>query len=212
MEIKDLLAVWRHISEDTEQELALLPGVEGCRNDDIAAFLQLLPEEDAARVDVDGARYFLLGWVHTVFPIELYLQDDSHQVLITGSHAAGICACVCVFLVFVPGEYQSLSPGFLLCPLWVWLSFLFAVSRWAPHPPPSSRQTHTGHGKEETTSHAPLSTDYSMCASDPQLTWGFCRKVALWLMQPPDRLRRGSWRWIQEPLITSSSQVLWMLR
>lgn len=43
-------------------------------------------------------------------------------------------------------------------------------------------------------------------------TCGFCRKVVLWLMQPPDLLRRGSWRWIQEPLITSSSQVLWMLR
>lgn len=35
--ISDLLAVWRHISEDTEQEVALLPGVKGCGNDDVTA-------------------------------------------------------------------------------------------------------------------------------------------------------------------------------
>ncbi|TNN61981.1 hypothetical protein EYF80_027816 [Liparis tanakae] len=50
-----------HISEDAEQEVALLPGVKGRGNDYITALLQILPEEDAARVDVDGARYFLLG-------------------------------------------------------------------------------------------------------------------------------------------------------
>ncbi len=43
-------------------------------------------------------------------------------------------------------------------------------------------------------------------------TCGFCRNVALWLMQPPDRFIKGSsWRH-QAPRITSSSQVLWMLR
>lgn len=57
----DLLAVGRHVSEDTQQEVALLPGVKGGGDDDVTSLLQLLSEEDAARVDVDGTRYFLLG-------------------------------------------------------------------------------------------------------------------------------------------------------
>lgn len=36
---EDLLAVWRHVSEDTEQELALLPGVKGGGDDDVTALL-----------------------------------------------------------------------------------------------------------------------------------------------------------------------------
>lgn len=54
---------------------------------------------------------------------------------------------VFVLCLFLPGEYQNLWQGFPLCPLWVWLSSLFAVSRSAPHPPPSSHQTRTGKKK-----------------------------------------------------------------
>lgn len=65
-----------------------------------------------------------------------------------------MCVSVCVFL---PGEYRSLWQGFPLFPLWVWLSFLSAVSRSAPRPPPSSHQTRTGkkNRKRNTTSHTP---------------------------------------------------------
>lgn len=45
-----------------------------------------------------------------------------------------------------------------------------------------------------------------------KLTCGFWRKELMLLAQPPARLRSGSlWR-RQEPCITASSQVLWMLR
>lgn len=62
-----------------------------------------------------------------------------------------MCVSLCVFL---PGEYQSLWRGSPLCPLWEWLSFLFAASRSAPHPPPFSHQKHTGKREKSTISHS----------------------------------------------------------
>lgn len=86
---EDLLAVRRHVSEDTEQELALLPGVKGRGDDDITALLQLLSQKDAAGVDVYGACYFLLGSMHTVLPVQLHLQG-SKIFSLTAKH---ISAC-----------------------------------------------------------------------------------------------------------------------
>lgn len=45
-------------------------------DDDIASFLQVCPQEDAAGVDVDGAGHLLLQGVHPVVPIQLHLGRD----------------------------------------------------------------------------------------------------------------------------------------
>lgn len=79
-----LLAVWRHVGEDPQQEVTLLPGVKSRGDDDVATLLELLPEEDAARVDVDGARHLLLGRVHAVLSVQLHLEDGRvHNVRVT---------------------------------------------------------------------------------------------------------------------------------
>lgn len=42
-------------------------------------------------------------------------------------------------------------------------------------------------------------------------TCGFCRKVCLWLEQPPQRFNSGSALLVQLPKCTTSCHVLWML-
>lgn len=42
-------------------------------------------------------------------------------------------------------------------------------------------------------------------------TWGFCRKVCLWLPHPPQRFNSGSAFLVQLPKSTTSSHVLWTL-
>lgn len=53
-------AIGGNIGEDSEQELASVAWLEGGRDDDIAALGQLCPQEDAARIDVDGAGSLML--------------------------------------------------------------------------------------------------------------------------------------------------------
>lgn len=214
-----LLAVWRHISEDTEQKFALLPRVKGCRDDDITALLQLLPEEDAAWIDVDGTCYFLLGCVHTVLSIQFHLQNEKEF----GFTSLKICSVFFLLYVFLV---------LYVCVLTWWISK--PIARFSPFPSwgvalfsfcckqiSTSSSTfftsNTYWRKKQKKRRQPcytlaLDTYRSLKTRTRGPTWGFCRKVVLWLMQPPDRLRRGSWRWIQDPLITSSSQVLWILK
>lgn len=45
-------------------------------DDDVAAFLQVRPQEDAAGVDVNGAGHLLLQGVHPVVPVQLHLDRD----------------------------------------------------------------------------------------------------------------------------------------
>lgn len=53
-------AVGGYICEDSEQELASVAWLEGGRDDNIAALGQLCPQENAARIDVDGAGGLML--------------------------------------------------------------------------------------------------------------------------------------------------------
>lgn len=50
-----------------------MTGVKSGGDDDIAAFLQVCPQEDAAGVDVNGAGHLLLQGVHPVVPVQLHL-------------------------------------------------------------------------------------------------------------------------------------------
>lgn len=52
-------------------------------DDDIAAFLQVCPQEDTAGVDVDGAGHLLLQGVHPVVPVQLHLGRD-HRGMVSG--------------------------------------------------------------------------------------------------------------------------------
>lgn len=45
-------------------------------DDDVAAFLQVCPQEDTAGVDVNGAGHLLLQGVHPVVPVQLHLGRD----------------------------------------------------------------------------------------------------------------------------------------
>lgn len=54
-----------------------MTGVKSGGDDDVAAFLQVCPQEDAAGVDVDGAGHLLLQRVHPVVPIQLHLGRDT---------------------------------------------------------------------------------------------------------------------------------------
>lgn len=47
---------------------------------DVAAFLQVCPQEDAAGVDVNGAGHLLLQGVHAVVSVQLHLGRD-HKAL-----------------------------------------------------------------------------------------------------------------------------------
>lgn len=53
-----------------------MPRVKRGRDDNVAAFLQIRPQEDAAGVDVDGAGHLLLQGVHAVVPVQLHLGRD----------------------------------------------------------------------------------------------------------------------------------------
>lgn len=115
-----LLAVWRHISEDTEQKFALLPRVKGRGDDDVTAFLQLLPEEHAAWIDVDGTCYFLLGCVHTVLSIQFHLQDEKKF----GFRRVKICSAL--FLLY------DVFLGLHVCVFTRWISK--PIARFSPFP------------------------------------------------------------------------------
>lgn len=52
-------------------------------DDDVAAFLQVCPQEDATGVDVDGAGHLLLQGVHSVVPVQLHLGRD-HSGMVSG--------------------------------------------------------------------------------------------------------------------------------
>lgn len=53
-----------------------MPRVKRGGDDDVAAFLQVRPQEDTAGVDVDGAGHLLLQGVHAVVPVQLHLGTD----------------------------------------------------------------------------------------------------------------------------------------
>lgn len=67
-------------------------------------------------------------------------QQQQHSVCLTE---------VFEHMLSLPGGYQSRWQGFLLFPLWAWLSSPFAVSRSEPHPPPSLHRTRTGRTKQK---------------------------------------------------------------
>lgn len=69
------LAVGGHVSEDPKQELASVARLEGGGDDDKAALGLVCPQEDAARVDVDGASSPVLQAVHAVLSVLLHLVD-----------------------------------------------------------------------------------------------------------------------------------------
>lgn len=50
--------------------------VKSSGDDDVAAFLQVRPQEDAAGVNVNGAGHLLLQGVHPVVPVQLHLGRD----------------------------------------------------------------------------------------------------------------------------------------
>lgn len=50
-------------------------------DDDIAAFLQVCPQEDAAGVDVNGAGHLLLQGVHPVVPVQLHLGTEHRRTV-----------------------------------------------------------------------------------------------------------------------------------
>lgn len=51
----------------------MLTRVKGCGDDDVTPLLQLFPQKDAARVDVDRPCDLLLSCVHSVFSVQLHL-------------------------------------------------------------------------------------------------------------------------------------------
>lgn len=69
-------AVRGHICEDSEQKLASVAWLKGGRDDDIAALGLLCPQENATRVDVDGAGGLMLQAVHAVLAVLLHLCGD----------------------------------------------------------------------------------------------------------------------------------------
>ena len=72
-----------------------MTGVKSGGDDDIAALLQVRPQEDAAGVDVNGAGHLLLQGVHPVVPVQLHLgrdhdgQKDSPDGQCIGDHLVG---------------------------------------------------------------------------------------------------------------------------
>lgn len=73
-------AVGGHVSEDPEEELASVAWLEGGGDDDIAALGLVRPQEDAARVDVDGAGGPVLQTVHAVLTVLLHLRGAGRLV------------------------------------------------------------------------------------------------------------------------------------
>lgn len=69
-------AVGGHVREDSEQELAGVARLEGGGDDDVAALGLVRAQEDAARVDVDGAGGLVLQAVHAVLAVLLHLQTQ----------------------------------------------------------------------------------------------------------------------------------------
>ena len=53
-----------------------MTGVKSGGDDDVAAFLQVRPQEDTAGVDVNGAGHLLLQGVHPIVPVQLHLGRD----------------------------------------------------------------------------------------------------------------------------------------
>lgn len=72
-------AVGGYICEDSEQELASVAWLEGGRDDDVAALGLLCPQENAARVDVDGAGGLLLQAVHAELAVFFHLCGDRRR-------------------------------------------------------------------------------------------------------------------------------------
>lgn len=53
-----------------------MTGVKSGGDDDVAAFLQVRPQEDTAGVDVNGTGHLLLQGVHPIVPVQLHLGRD----------------------------------------------------------------------------------------------------------------------------------------
>lgn len=72
-------AVGRYVCEDSEQELAGVARLEGGGDDDVASLGLLRPQEDASRVDVDGAGGLMLQTVHAVLPVLFHLCGNRRR-------------------------------------------------------------------------------------------------------------------------------------
>lgn len=76
-------AVGGHVSEDAEQELAGVAWLEGGGHDGVAALGLVRAQEDAARVDVDGAGGPVLQAVHAILAVLLHLRAEEGLVAVS---------------------------------------------------------------------------------------------------------------------------------